>query len=163
MKQSVFILLLFFASLHADMFSKGNVGAGIVIGAASVDINNETKNYTLLGANVDYFMIDNLSVGVGYTQWFSNSPDISQLTIPLTYYFPIDDTFRPYAGAFYRHTFMGKPYDDYNSFGARGGVAVEISKNAYIGAGLVQEYYDNCSNFKECSSTYSEVIVVFIF
>lgn len=163
MKKLIFLLLISLASLNADRFSQGDVGIGILVGGGSLSTNYGVKNYTILGASADYFVIDDLSVGIGYTGWFGSSPTISQLTIPLNYYIPLDKKLRPYIGTFYRYTFIGKPYEDYSSFGAKAGVSMQVSKKAYLGAGWVQEYYDNCSNFKDCSAGYLEVSLIFSF
>lgn len=163
MKKLLLIFLLLASSLYADAFDKGNVGIGIIVGSGSITSNNEQKNYTIFGANVNYFIENGLSLGVSYTSWTGNSPSINEFAFPLTYYFDFDDTYRPYLGIFYKYTSIGSPYSNYSSYGGRAGLTAKISKNAYIGAGVVQEYYSDCSNFKECSSTYPEILVIFTF
>ena len=157
-------MLLFTISLaHAGAFEKGNIALGVLVGGGSISTAQGDKQYTLLGANADYFIMDGLSIGFGYTQWLGSDPSISQVTIPLNYYYPLSKKYRPYLGTFFRHTSISEPYQDFNSYGAKAGLAAEISKKAYLGAGWVEEYYDNCSNFKECSSGYPELFLLFSF
>ena len=163
MKKITLTLLLLFASLNADVFDKGNVTLGILAGSGSISTDQGDKQYSLLGASADYFFIDNLSIGIGYTQWFGSDPSISQVTIPLNYYYPLNETWKPYAGTFYRHTYISAPYKDFSSYGVKAGAAIKISKKAYLGAGWVQEYYSECSNFHECSSGYPELLFIFTF
>ena len=163
MKNSILILMILFSALYADTFKKGSIGIGIAAGGGSLATNEGTKNYTIIGANADYFFADDISLGLGYTHWSGDTPSISQVTVPLNYYIPIDETFTPYIGAFYRYTYMGSPYKDYSSYGAKAGVAVKISKKVYLGAGWIQEYYGDCSNFKECSTGYPELLLIFTF
>lgn len=155
--------MLLLSSVNADVFNKGNVAVGLLVGGGSIASDQGDKQYSLVGANVDYFVIDNLSLGLGYTQWFGNDPSISQVTIPLNYYYPLNEKWHPYVGTFYRHTSIGKPYENFNSYGLKAGVAAQISKRAFLGGGWIQEYYDNCSNFHECSSGYPELLLIFTF
>ncbi|MBU1995040.1 hypothetical protein KKC15_10065, partial [bacterium] len=66
-------------------------------------------------------------------------------------------------GAFLRETFASEGYEDYESYGVKAGLAVALSKNAYLGAALVQEYYGNCTWQKECSQSYPEIVISFMF
>lgn len=163
MKRLIFIFIIFFTSINADTFSQGSIGVGIIAGGGSLNTNSGTKNYNVIGVNADYFIADSLSVGLGYTGWFGNSPSISQFTVPISYYIPLNEKFTPYIGAFYRYTYMGRPYNDYSSYGVKAGVAMKISRRAYLGAGWTEEYYGDCSNFKECSTGYPELLVIFTF
>lgn len=163
MKKTLLALCLLLASLHAEVFEKGDVTLGILVGGGSITSKDGEKQYTLLGANVDYFFVNDLSLGFGYTQWVGSNPSISQVTIPLNYYYPTGENWRPYAGTFYRHTTMGGDFKDFNSYGIKAGAVVKIAQKAYLGAGWIQEYYDECTNFNECSSGYPELLLVFIF
>ena len=60
----------------------------------------------------------------------------------LRYILPLHQKFRPYAGAFYRRTFIESPYDDYNIYGARGGVSMILDGSSYASFGWVQEWFD---------------------
>jgi len=156
-------LALVSSLVHADFFVKGNTSVGVVLGSGSVSYGpRHTENYTIFGVNADYFVIDGLSVGLGYRGWFGGSPTKNQLTVPVTYYLPISEKFRPYAGVFVRETFVSGDYDNYESYGMRGGVTMTISRNSYIGVGVVQEYYSIDGN-NDSSTTSPEFILAFSF
>lgn len=163
MKKLLLCFLLLLTCAHAEVFDKGDVALGILVGGGSVTTKEGEKQYTLLGANADYFFVDDLSLGLGYTQWFGSDPSITQVTIPLNYYYPMDKSWRPYVGIFYRHTAMGGTFKDFNSYGVKAGATLKIAQRAYLGAGWVQEYYDECTNFHECSSGYPEILFIFTF
>ena len=156
MIQKIILSLVLVASFaNADMFSKGNKSFGVVLGSGT-SYNN---NYTILGVSGDYFVIDNLSVGAGYRGWFGNGPNINQLTLASAYYIPLSKKFRPYVGAFVRETFT-EGEDNYESYGARGGLALTLSPNSYVSAGYAYEQYGSCGyrGEKECSNSYPEIV-----
>lgn len=148
---------------NADMFSKGNIGIGVALGAGTLTVNDEVQTYTLAGASANYFVIDNLSVGVDYLGWFGPEPTMDQVTLPLNYYFKIDEDYRPYTGVFFRNTFVSGAYDDFTSYGVRAGVAMMISSRAYLAFGVVQEYYESSAWRDETSQTYPELTFAFSF
>jgi len=116
--------------LNAELFKKTNLGVGIVVGGGSVTTAKDGRqNYTIVGMNADYFIIDNLAVGIGYMGWFRASPSLNQLTFPATYYVPLYKKVRPYFGVFVRETFVSDGYDDYESYGGKVGVAITLSPN----------------------------------
>ncbi|MEE9444642.1 MAG: hypothetical protein V3V19_03145 [Cocleimonas sp.] len=144
-KKLLFLLTLAITSsiyssrIYADgMFSVGHKNVSFNVGSGSAYGNR----YTILGVNVNYFALDNLSLGVGYTGWFGDDPKINKVSIPVTYYLPIGDTIRPYLGAIYRHTFIDKPYEGYNAYGGRVGVAIARG-GSFLRVGWVHEYSDN--------------------
>ena len=153
----LFLLALLFLSTlsHADFFVKGNSSVGVVLGAGSS--NNES--YTVAGINADYFISDGLSIGAGYRGWFGIDPTVNQLTVSSNYYLPIAKKFHPYIGGFIRETFVSGT-QDYESYGARGGLAVTMSKNSYMSFGYIYEKYGNCTEtaFRECSNSYPELV-----
>lgn len=144
MKKTALSLLVAASVSHASgMFSVGHKNFGFHIGQD----NAYGNNYTVIGVNVSYFLIDNLSTGLGYQTWLGEDPSINQVTLPLTYHVPIEGMLRPYVGAFYSHTFMGEDkhyeYNDYDSYGGRVGVTMQTSPNSYVSFGWVQEVYDD--------------------
>jgi len=155
-------LALVSSLVHADFFVKGNRSVGVVVGSSSVSYGRHTENYTILGVSADYFVIDNLSLGLGYRGWFGGTPSKNQFTVPVTYYIPVTEKFRPYAGAFVRETFVSDGFDNYESYGMRGGVTMALSKSSYMGIGVVQEYYSG-DTFSDSSTTYPEFIFAFSF
>jgi len=120
---------------------------------------SQDGDYTVLGANVNYYVIDNLSVGAGFTTWIGDEPSINRLTVPVTYYVPLESSIRPYVGLFGSYTFVGDDgdisYDNYSSFGARAGVVVDVSTNMYTYAGWV-EVKHNGDNLTDSSEGYPE-------
>ena len=147
MKKIVLLFILVTSILRADPFEKGKLSLGVLLGSGSVayqkNLLNDTQNYTLFGLYADYFIIENLSIGLGYTGWFGGTPPINQFTIPVTYYAPISERFKPYVGVYTRQTFIDSDiYDDYVSVGSRVGVTYLYKKNAYLGIGWVQDSED---------------------
>jgi len=67
---------------------------------------------------------------------------MQEINVPMTYYFPLSETYHPYLGGIYRHTFVEKPYEDYDVFGLRAGLAMHTGGNGYISVGWIQEYSD---------------------
>ncbi len=145
-KLAMALLLLVSFANAGGMFSIGHKNYGFSLGQDTAYGNN----YSVLGANAHYFVADNLSVGASFSLWLGNDPSISQITVPVTYHISLDIPFRPYVGAFYSHTFIGKVghvnYDDYNSYGARVGMSMITSPNSYVSFGWVQEVYDDGIN-----------------
>ncbi len=127
--------------LYADPFSKGQKHISLSISSS----NSYNTTYTVLGVKANYFIVDNLSMGVAYRGWFGGSPSLHELSIPLTYHAPLHPTYRPYAGGFYRHSFIESPYSDYDVYGFRIGMSMQLSPNSYSSFGWVQEYYRHAS------------------
>jgi len=158
--KKIFFLLALAMSLQADMFSQGSKSLGIKLGSAS--IGNE--DYTIAGVMGNYFVIDDLSVGVGYEKWFSGDPGIDKITLESTYFINVSDSIRPYAGVLYRRIlisgsdFLGRPYDDTNSYGGRAGLAF-VKDNLLLSAGVVYEQYDTSERLFDGSETYLEVTI----
>lgn len=153
-------LLLSFSvtSNAANLFLKGSKGIGVVLGSGSVNFGLKSENYIIGGVSLSYFVMNNLELGVGYRGWFGGDPTLHQVTIPATYYFPLKGKVRPYGGGFVRQTWSSDSniIDDYNSYGGRLGVVMITSRNSYVGIGWVQEYYDDCDQWKDCSNGYAE-------
>jgi len=143
MKKTLMILLTTSTIYAGGVFSVGSKNVGINIGTD----NSYGNNYTVLGANVNYFLIDNLSVGASYQAYLGGDPQINQITVPVTYYLPMENIgFRPYVGGFYNQTFIDKPYEDYNVYGGRVGVTMPISNNSFMSIGWVQEFSSSDSS-----------------
>lgn len=162
-KKLFLILSLFIASIEASEFEKGSIGVGLSLGVGSMEVANKTQQYTLAGANIDYFVIDDFSVGLRYLGWFGGTPSLSEVSLPLNYYYPYSKSFRPFGGVFIKQTFASDGYSDYNSYGARIGGLMNFSKRAYLRIGIVQENYSDCTWHKECSIAYPEAVLLFAF
>lgn len=168
MKKNICLLALLGSLAQADSFVAGSRSIGITVGSGSVSYSGgvtgtAVENYFIAGVSGDYFVADDLSVGLGYRGWFGGTPVIHQATLPVTYYMPTESTLRPYLGGFYRYTHIGdKAYADYSSAGGRFGLAM-LFKNGYAGFGWVQEIYFGRKYVSERSSGYPEVVIGFSF
>ncbi len=137
--KKIILLLLTSSAIYAEggVFSVGSKNVGFTLGTD----NSFGNNYTVLGATVNYFIVDNLSLGASYQAFLGGTPDINQVTVPVTYHLPLENTtYRPYLGAFYNRTFMEKPYNDYDIYGGRAGLSVQTSQNSFMSFGWVQEF-----------------------
>ena len=164
--KKVFMILMLMMSLHADvslhksLLSQGSTSVGIRLGGASIG----NQNYTIFGVSGNYFIVENLSVGVGYEKWFSGNPSIQKLTLESTYFIPASENIRPYLGVFGRRTLtsgsdrLGREFDDTNSYGYRAGIAL-LQNNLVLSAGIVQEKYDSTQRLFNETQTYAEVTV----
>ena len=167
----VSVLVLLSSLAFANPFGAGNKSIGITVGSGSVSYTTTglittttyVENYFIVGVNADYFVFENLAVGLGYRGWFGGTPTINQGTVPVTYYIPTNSKFRPYAGAFYRYTYIADDqYDNYSSAGGRLGMAI-LFRNGYAGFGWVHEVYLDDNSRSDNSSGYPEAIIGFSF
>ena len=143
MKTLIFTLLLSSSLYSLGLFSVGHKNVGVTVGTD----NSFGNNYTVLGVNVNYFIVDNLSVGASVQSFLGGSPSINQITVPVTYHIPVgSSTFTPYIGGFYNHTFIESPFNDYNIYGGRAGVSLQTSPNSFMSFGWVQEFSNDGKN-----------------
>ena len=156
MKKIVLILAvtmsLYAGSLSSNGFSKNKMSLGILLGSSSIGV----QNYTVAGVSVNYFVIDDLSVGLGYESWFNGNPSIQKLTLYSTYYIPASEEVRPYLGGLYRRVLISG-ISDVNAYGYRAGVAF-IQNNILVSVGLVQEKYDTQWNISNDTQSYAEIV-----
>ena len=144
----------------AGVFSQGRTH--VVATAGSGHAFNET--YLVLGLGVSYYVIDGLNVGLGLESWTGSDPGMRKLTTSAQYVFYQLGRIKPYAGAFYRRTYVDN-LPDIDSAGGRAGAYFEAGRNAYLGAGVVYESYMDCDSgrYRSCSSTYPEVTFTLAF
>ena len=161
MKKIILILLITTYHIVAGgVFSVGNKHMGFTIGTD----NSFGNNYTVLGANINYFIVDNLSIGASYQTYLGDDPTINDITVPVTYYIPLEGTsYRPYLGAFYNHTFIDDPYEDYDIYGGRLGFSLQTSTNTFVSFGWVQEFTNSSGDDDTESRGYPEVSAGFAF
>jgi hypothetical protein len=157
--KKIILLLLATSTIYAEgVFSVGSKNVGVTVGSDSSFGNS----YTVVGANVNYFIVDNLSIGASYQAFLGGDPDINQVTVPVTYHLPLENTtYRPYLGAFYNHTFIDKPYKDYNIYGGRAGLSLQTTPNSFMSFGWVQEFSNSADNTE--NRGYPEVMGGFSF
>ncbi|NPA66865.1 MAG: hypothetical protein GXO11_08300 [Epsilonproteobacteria bacterium] len=136
-----FLSLLLATSLQAgSLFQQGNVSVGVNAGSGSVHVG-VSKDYFVIGVRGDFFIYDNLSVGIGVSSWLGDDPTITEVTLPVTYYFDTNMRFYPYLGGFYRYSYYSGDYNDlsYTSVGGRAGISYS-SGRGYAGVGVIGEY-----------------------
>ena len=159
--KKLLLLPIMIASLHAadlsTLFSKGQKNFGFGVGSSS----GYGSDYTVVSASFNYFVQNNISMGIGYQGWFGGDPKISDISIPITYYLPLNQQYHPYVGAIYRHTFIEEPYEDYNVYGGRIGIAMTMGNNAYMQVGWVQEHRTQGDQSQD--EGYPEVSMGFLF
>ena len=137
-------------------FSRGAVRLTLLLGTAST-IND---NYLILGAGLGYFIVNGLEVGLDYEAWLFAEPVLHRLSPEARYVFHMVPVIKPYAGVFYRRTFVTDGGDDYNQMGGRlGAYYVPKSGRMYIGGGAVYERQLDCTSneFVDCDSWYPEI------
>ncbi len=149
----VFLIALLSVHLMADSFTQGTTSLGLKLGSTSTRINN----YGVAGLGGNYFVVDNLAIGLGYEYWFFGNPTIQNVTLNSTYYIPMHKKFRPYAGALYRHIFISGQ-ENLDSLGYRAGLAI-THKKLLISIGLIQEFYTRDTIIFGDSQIYGELIV----
>lgn len=148
------------AQPEAGPFAKGRKRVGLYAGAGSGFGNN----YFIVGGGLGYFVAPGLEAGVDYEAWIGDDPSTQKVTPQLRYVFWKADPVKPYLGAFWRHTWLGGGWPDYDSWGGRLGIAYRSGGN-YLAVGVVHErYLDNDSiDFDGDSDTYPEVAFWFSF
>ena len=143
----------------AGPYAKGNKRGNLLGGIGS----NYGTSYLIIGGGLSYFVADGLSVGIAAEGWVLSDPTFWKLSPEATYTFWKMDRFKPYVGAFYRRTFMSAPFEDFDSWGGRAGVAYRQG-GSNVSLGLVHEIYLDCSSdIYDCSTTYPEISFWFSF
>lgn len=115
-------------------------------GSFTIEVAAGTQNafgyrYFGLGAGVDYYVVDGLAVGLFGLHEFGDGPSLNQVRPSLTYVAqPLVGVSPviPYIGGFYKHWFVGDPYEDVDSVGGRAGIYY-LNGRLLIGVGVVVE------------------------
>jgi hypothetical protein len=149
---TILTLSLSSVKIYASAFSEGSVSFDIVAGAGSAF----NQNYTVLGVGIGYYVAKGLEVGIDIEHWFSSEPSITKVSPQVKFVFSELGAIKPYAGGFYRETFINNQSEE-GSFGFRGGAFFSSSNGMNIGAGIVYEEYLDCVRVVECSTTYTDV------
>ncbi len=157
MKKVLSIFILSSAIYAGDLFLSGHKNFNVSVGTSS----SYGNTYTVVGINANYFIVNNLSVGVGYRGWFGDKPNINEITIPITLYASMRG-YNPYVGIVLNHTMMDDPYEDYSVYGGRMGIALQSSSNSFMSIGWVYEYREDASG-NTISKSYPEVNIGFSF
>jgi hypothetical protein len=134
--------------------------------AISLSLGSEEAfgdDYFLVGAGVGYFVLDGLEVGVDGVRWFGGDPGISVVSPGLRYVaVPLGWPVLPYVGGFYTHYFIGGPFEDFDTVGARLGLVLHRGGGLILGGGAIAERIVSDCN-EDCTSIYPELSVGFTF
>ncbi len=158
------MVLFFSAGAHAGPdaypFSKGSARLSLLVGSNTAF----DQDYTVIGIGVGYYVTDGLETGLEAESWQGNSPHIYRISPELRYVLYAVEPIKPYAGIFYRRTFI-EGYSDQNETGVRAGGIVPAGKRAFFGAGVVYEKRLNCdrSVYSSCSDVYPELMFAVMF
>ncbi len=145
----------------AGPFREGSVRMSIMLGSGRAF----QQDYTILGAGLGYYVADGIEAGVDVESWQGNDPRITRLSPQLLYvYHQMAGNAKPYAGVFYRRTFISQ-YKDLSDAGARTGLLFLYGRKAYLGLGLAYESHLNCDRtvYESCADTYLELRIAIMF
>jgi hypothetical protein len=148
------------AAPEAYPFTEGSTRLSLLVGGNTAF----DKDYTVLGVGVGYYVMDGIEVGLEAETWQGNSPRIERITPGVNVVLYSFQTVKPYAGIFFRRTFI-ENHGNHNETGARAGGIVLAGQRAYFGAGLVYEQRLNCdrSIYSSCSDVYPELMFAVMF
>lgn len=121
----------------AGPFAQGRVRGGVYGGAGST----LGQTYFILGGGLGYYVYDGLEVGADFEGWLFQDPTIWKLSPQVRYTVWQLGALRPYVGAFWRRTWVGGSFDDFNSYGGRAGL-VYAKGRGFAGVGMVYERFD---------------------
>lgn len=161
--------VFFFINIHRtfaadrhepEFFREGSMRLSVLVGSGTAF----GETYTIVGAGLGYYFWNDLEAGFEYESWLGGDRGISRLAPQLTYIIPASGTARPYAGVFYRRSFI-QEYKDKNDAGARAGILFLYGRKAYIGVGAVYERHLGCdlTVYDSCSDAYPELVVAVMF
>jgi len=110
----------------------------------------------VLTAGFGYFIADGLEAGLDGDVWLGGEALMGSVAPQVRYLLPHLFPVVPYAGVFYRHTFIEDPWEDQDHLGSRAGVLISLEGRFLLGGGLVTEYtLSGCSG--ECLDYYPEI------
>jgi hypothetical protein len=141
---------------RAGFFAQGNKRGGVIVGLG----NSFGNSYFVLGLGAGYYVINGLEVGLDFEAWWGATPNIYRLTPSIRYVFWQLSRVQPYAGLFYRRSFIDD-LDDKNSWGGRAGIFYRSGRRTYVGVGVVWEKFSDCTG--DCTNTYPEFVAAFGF
>lgn len=153
--RNIILILSLVSLLQAGMLERGSGVISLKGGLVSVD----DEDYSIAGANIGWFVLDGLKIGLAYERWFEGEPNIDKLSVDANYYLPVSDRIRPYLGAFYAQNY-GNSEDIGTSYGFRGGVLF-YTPQASIGLEWNHETFNECPT--GCERSYPMVVLGFSF
>jgi hypothetical protein len=146
----------FATAVTAGPFDQGSTSFSLIVGAGTAF----NQNYTVVGAGIDYFVIDGLQLGLDAQAWLGGDRSIRKLSPQARYVLDTGSTLRPYLGVFYRKTYI-EDFENLESVGGRAGVYLRSGRSYSLGLGYVFENYLSCDNsaFNSCSDSYPELVL----
>jgi hypothetical protein len=140
-------------------FDQGRISLGLSLGTQ----RSFDETYFSVGGRVGYYVLPGLELGVSGLKLFGGGPSIAMASPEARYVlYPVDWPARPFVGAFYRHWFIGAPYDDYDTLGGTLGVLWAQGSGLVLGIGLtVERVVSSCdsSNGDDCTLIYPALVV----
>lgn len=154
MKKLFLFAAVIFASASYAQTEKGNWFAGSDLGLSYTsktekntddgrEISNTTKSTLKFTPNINYFVIDNLAVGLGLeyenskTKGVSDSENTFAIAPNATYFFPLSANLAPFVGAKVGYAMKSEGSSDANKgnglvFGGKAGIAYFVNQGAAI-------------------------------
>lgn len=147
------------AAQPTSPFDEGNARISLFLGSATAF----NKTYSIFGLGAGYFIADGIELGLDAETW-SGTPRITQVSPQVRGVLKTDSAINPYAGLFYRRTFIDG-YRDLDTMGARAGAFLLTGGNFYFGAGVAQEIHLDCDRtvYKYCAELYPELLFAVVF
>ena len=114
----------------------------------------------ILGVGPAYYLFDGVELGLDIDFWLVGDPFIANVSPGLRYVLHFVPVIKPYAGVFYRHSFVSD-FEDRDSVGTRLGVFYVTGGGSFLGIGVVYERYLACSGtrFVDCDGWYPELVL----
>ncbi len=149
-----------FAESYGTPFSQGMSRFSLQVGTTRAF----DRTYTAIGLGAGYYIADGLELGLDGDAWFGNTPHIYRMSPGLRYVFPLSGSLKPYAGIFYRRTFIGSAPDQ-NEAGGRAGVTALYGPRTTFSLGVVYDARINCDRtvYSSCSEVYPELAFSVLF
>ncbi len=142
----------------AGPFARNRIRVGGNVGWASSFGGGESVSWFVAGAGAGYFLLPGLELHTDVTAWIGE-PFIFTLTPGIRYVFHQVSSVKPYVGVLYRHYFLSAGLPDTDSVGGRAGVYFPITRNTYLGGGVMVEQFLSDDVFRETTQIYPELTV----
>lgn len=147
------------AARQSAPYEQGSLRGALALGS----VGAYGERYILVGGSLTYFVLDGLGLRLDGDLWLGGEPSVSRLSPGLEYVFLIDDSFGPYAGAFFRHWFVGSATADLQTVGARGGLIFRRGSGTTFGIGIAAETQVQPACSRDCTFYYPELSLALAF
>jgi len=144
-------------------FDQGRISVGLSLG--SQDAFGD--RYVAVGGRFGYYVAPGLELAASGLGLFGGEPGVAMVSPELRYVLvPLGSAIKPFVGAFYRHWFVGDPFDDYDTVGGTLGALWWQGRGVVFGLGLTYErVVSSCdeSAGDDCSFIYPSLILALSF